>query len=264
MSKYAICRILGNENVPRDRPGSRLKTLEFILKNEPKFLDTEKIYVLNRLVNPDFRKANEELLQTYKAKYVVVEVPWNEMLNKPNLSDIDINFYVIGINATRNTLIEYAHRSADYAVILDGDCIFDHTGWGDFVATVNSRPGKYYSIPMIRMTPEAYFDGFARDCTEPQLAFRKDAELRFDVNLPFGHRDKLELLFALGHDKEMDKGHNTIEGDKTCLAGYVCHLNTGIEAVETDQIDRLLARDISLHRLVMTVRYRLAAMQQTG
>jgi hypothetical protein len=225
MSKYAIVRILGNENVPRDRPGSRLKALEFILKNEPELPDTEKLYAL---------------------------------------SDIDINFYVIGINATRNALIEYAHRTADYALVLDGDCIFDRTGWDEFTAIVDSRSNKYYSIPMIRMTPEAYLGGFDRNYTEPQLVFRKDAELRYDINLPFGNRDKQELLYALGHDKEIDKGHCTVEGDKTCLAGYVCHLNTGIEAVETDQVDRLLARDISLHRLVMTVRYRLAEMRKQG
>lgn len=258
MSKYCIARILGNENTPRDKPGSRLKVLEFILKNEPDFPDAEKLYVINRIVDADLHKGTEELLQAYKANYVLVDVPWEEMLAKPDLTDRDIVFFVVAINATRNKLIEYAHRTSEYAVILDGDCMFNQEGWKDFTSTVDQYPSKYYSIPSIRIECEQYFGKYAWIYSEPLIAFRKDAELRFNNDIMFGEGNKLDLLYRLGHDRTMDKGHCTITGNMTKLAGYVFSLNTGIEAVETVQIDRMIAREISMRKLCIKVRYRLA------
>lgn len=260
MSKYAIVRIIGNENVPRDKPGSRLKVLEFILKNEPAFADTVKIYVLNKLIDDNYRRDVAALLQAYGIKYGGADVPWQQLAKAAPLSDLDINLKVIGINQVRNALIDLAHQSAEYAIILDGDCVFTQQGWDEFTSTVGKHPSQYYSIPMVRIACEQYFDSILRNYAEPQLAFHRTADMRFDESIPFGAKDKLELLYRLGHDQKMDKNHINIEGDKTCSAGYVCHLNTGIETVEMDQMDRLIARDISLQRLYLQVRYRLSAM----
>jgi len=264
MSKYCVIRIIGNENTPRDKPGSRLKALEFILKHEPKFPDTEKLFVLNKLIDLDYQANVERLLTAYKTRYGVAEMPWEAMKDIARMSDNDVNLHAIGINQARNSLIDFAHKTSDYAVLLDGDCIFTKQGWDEFTATVDKHPSKYYSIPMVRIKPTDYFKTVERKYEEPLLAFRKDAEMRFDPGIPFGKQEKLELLYRLGHDKEMDKGHCQITGDLTRLAGYVCHLSTGIESVESDQMDRLIAREISLHKLYLQVRYRVADLVKAG
>jgi hypothetical protein len=258
MSKYAIVRILGNENVPRDRPGSRLKVLEFILKNEPVFENTVKLFALNKLIDENFQRDIEKLFRAYGVKYGGAEFPWKTLT--ASQSDYSLNLAVIGINHVRNSLIDIAHQKAEYAIILDGDCIFTQQGWDAFTTTVEQYPSKYYSIPMVRIEANNYFDPIPQNYTEPMLAFHRTADMRFDPKIAFGAHDKLELLMRLGHDAEMDKNHQRITGDKTRMAGYVCHLNTGIEAVETDQLDRLIARDISLQRLYLQVRKRLKAM----
>ena len=256
MPDYAIIRIVGNENPPRDLPGSRLQTLEFILKHEPCFPGVPKLYLLNRLVDPEFEAQVCGLLRKYGASWLTVKLEWAALI--PGLSNTDLNRQVLAINSARNTAIDFGHLYANHAIVLDGDCIFDQLGWDQFVATTQLQDRKYYSIPSTRTAPTEYLAGVTPILGESMLVFHRDAKLRFDVNRLFGDREKLELLFRLGHDPSPDSGHCGIVGDLTCLAGYVCHLHTGTDTVEHNVNVRMAQRRRSLEVLWQKVRERLA------
>lgn len=255
--KFAIVRILGNENPPRDVPGARLKALEFILQNEPSFPHTIKLFVLNRFVDPVLRAHVEDLLLEYhKVRFIEQPLDWDKLkvMQQNNVSDDELNLEVIGINSARNLAVEYGHVFATHAVLLDGDCIFDQEGWNQFVQTVENYPSQYYSLPMARIDFESYGKPLTASLEESQLSFRDDSTMRFDTNKLFGAKDKLDLLFRLGHDQTPLTAHLKIKGDKTKLAGYVLHLQTGKSATESSVHVRVDERKASLKQLFSKVR----------
>ena len=143
---------------------------------------------------------------------------------------------------------------ATHAIVLDGDCIFDQEGWNQFKQTTEEQPNPYYSLPMMRIPFDHYGQKLTAPLEESQLTFREDSSLRFDPNKLFGDNDKLDLLFRLGHDKTPLTAHLKIEGDKTKLAGYVLHLQTGEIATEGSVHVRVDARKVALRRLFDKVR----------
>ena len=254
--KFAIVRILGNENPPRDVLGSRLKALEFTLKNEPSSSDTIKLFLLNRFVDPIFRSQIEELLLEHRVRYLELPLAWDKLkaMQQAKASNEAFNLEVIGINSARNVAIDYGHVFATHAIVLDGDCIFDQEGWNQFKQTAEEHPSQYYSLPMARISFERYGQKLEVPLEESQLAFREDSSLRFDPNRLFGDNDKLDLLFRLGHDKTPLTAHLKIEGDKTKLAGYVLHLQTGEIATEGSVHVRVDERKVALQRLFAKVK----------
>lgn len=258
MHKFCIVRIVGNENPPRDLPGSRLRSLEFILLNEPNFADTTKLYVLNRLVDQDYRRSVIDMLEAYQQPFYEIPFPAAKLRAAPDMSHADMNLEVIGINSARNTGIAVGHAVADYAIIFDGDCFFDLTGWNEFIDTVERTPSHYYSIPTLRIKPEQYQTQLDRNYTEPMPVFHRDSLERFDVTRLFGNCDKLELLHRLGHDGMANTNHCTIHGDRTVLAGYCCHMQTGADETEEILPVRMLLRHQSIHNLFERARASLA------
>lgn len=254
--KFAIVRILGNENPPRDVIGARLKSLEFTLKNEPSFPDTIKLFLLNRFLDPIFRNQIEELLLERRMRYMELPLDWDKLktMQQNKATNEALNLEVIGINSARNVAIDYGHVFATNAIVLDGDCIFDQEGWNQFRQITEEQPSQYYSLPMARIPLEHYSQRLTAPLEESQLAFREDSSLRFDSARLFGDNDKLDLLFRLGHDRTPLTAHLKIEGDKTKLAGYVLHLQTGKNVTESSVLVRCKERNESLRCLFDKVR----------
>jgi len=254
--KFAIVRILGNENPPRDVSGERLKALDFILKNEPSFPDTIKFFLLNRFIDPIFRSQIEELLLEHRARYMEISLDWDKLktMQKNKATNEAFNLEVIGVNSARNVAIDYGHVFATTTILLDGNCIFDQEGWDQFKQVTEEQPSQYYSLPMARIPFKHYGQKLTAPLEESQLAFREDASLRFDVNKLFGDNSKLDLLFRLGHDQTPLTAHLKIEGDKTKLAGYVLRLYTGKIDTESSVLVRVKERTESLRRLFDKVR----------
>jgi hypothetical protein len=263
---FAIVRILGNENPPRDMPGSRLASLKFILENEPDFPDTYKIFIVNRIVDPELSRQIWELLRAYRKDYYLyhnVPVPWTYLRTRHaqgNLSDDDLNLQVIGINTVRNAAVALGLHYASNCVVLDGDCIFDYSGWDHYVQATRDEPTDYYSIPSVRMSPARYGKVDNLNLGEPMVAFTKASSEQFNPELLFGKNDKLELLFRLGHDTAEHTRHLPVTGNRTQLVGHVCHLQTGSDAVESDVMVRMRSREESLKNLWSAVRTRLAVL----
>ena len=122
-----IFRIIGNENPPRDTIGKRLSVLEYILKNEPKFENVQKWYLLNRLHNIQYRRSVCELLDRYNAKYITIPLNRESVITADSKEEQIIK--AIDINNARNYAIEFGILLAKYVIILDGDCLFYAEGW---------------------------------------------------------------------------------------------------------------------------------------
>jgi hypothetical protein len=221
MKLAVIIRILGNENPPRDIPGERVKVLKHILENEPQPPEVVRFFILNRIVSDEYRKELQTLLESYQLPVVIIPFNWRI---KTTVESVAI--HGIAINHARNVAIACGANVARYTIVLDGDC-------------------GYLSIPHRR-------DGQERQ-GEPMLAFRNDSELRFDELLAFGQKDKLELLFQLGHDPTPYSGHLKIEGDQTKLVGEVIHYATGEPEIEADNKAREAARRASLQGLARQI-----------
>ena len=70
MKKYLIFRILGNDLSGLHGNNQTLQNLEFTLKNEKQFPNTEKVYLLNKIYDNYKKTKIERLLLDYNCKYI--------------------------------------------------------------------------------------------------------------------------------------------------------------------------------------------------
>jgi len=243
MKLAVIVRILGNENPPRDVPGERVKVLRHILESEPQLSDVGRFFILNRIVSDEYRKELQTLLESYQLPVAVLPFNWKI---KTTVESIALDG--IAINRARNTAIALGSNVARYTVVLDGDCGFTEEGLSPVLEEMRQDRYKYLSIPHRRAGQEKQ--------GEPMLAFRDDADLRFDETRAFGDMDKIELLIRLGHDPTPYSGHLQIEGDQTKLVGEVMHYSTGEAEIESDSKTRGKARQDSIAELTRRIKQR--------
>jgi hypothetical protein len=257
--KWAVVRILGNELVPRDRPGSRLTTLDYILQHEPPLEDADKLWVLNRVVEP-------QLLTNYELML------WNHDYGEDRVLELSFSpteyvaartfkqkvLAAIGINNARNQAIAWAHELGyQWVLILDGDCMWQRPDWHNWLkqTRLHEHRYQYFSVPHCRaaVCPEGMLqiDLTLQEC---QIAFSRGSTLRFDETLPFGQDDKLSLLRVLGHTTGRESGAwQTMPNALTKMIPRVIHLPTGDTATETDQRHRREQRERSLQQLVRSL-----------
>jgi hypothetical protein len=74
----SLFRIIGNDLPPRHSPGQTLSNLKFILDHEPDFEGCEKIWILNRLVDPEKENAIIRLLDIHRRSYIRIPFDWDE------------------------------------------------------------------------------------------------------------------------------------------------------------------------------------------
>lgn len=228
---FALCRVIGNDLVPRHKAGQSQENVRFILENEPEFENCTKLWILNRIFDPENEAALIALLERHGQSYE--RIPFSpdtfqtvgfdfETFEDPmifadgSLDPLDDetkakiigqsyrarNAYVMNNNGARNAALELCLRHAKWALPFDGNCYFTQGAWDAFSAdVVANRDKRYLVVPMARMQDNA--DLLGDDCTpnpteEPQLAFRCDAPLRFDEAHPYGRRPKVELFLHLG------------------------------------------------------------------
>ena len=234
-TQASIFRILGNENLPRDIPGKRLEILKRICEKEPNFPNTQKWFVVNKIYSKPYRRTLLETLDRYNAHYITQYFDWN---CKPHLHAL--RTWGLGVNQARNIAIQAGKYLSRYAVILDGDCMFTPDGWEAVYQDIQQEQYPYLSIPSKRENTE--------QLGECMVAFRDDSTLQFNPGIPFGDKDKLSLLYSLGHATEASD--MTVDGDLTKISGYVNHLTTGSLDLELSLFARERARNQSLQRLV--------------
>lgn len=65
-----LYRIIGNDLPPRHKEGQTLSNLQFILDHEPSFPNTQKIFLLNRIIDPVNEATIIRLLDSYNMDYI--------------------------------------------------------------------------------------------------------------------------------------------------------------------------------------------------
>lgn len=192
----------------------------------------EKWWVLNRIVSKETESRIIALLKKHRQQYFVI--PFDERAYKTLQFETEADFptfdffhsaaflqlgttmqkraydhvysdknqYVMNNNGGRNAALAHGLRRARWVFPLDGNCFFSKRGWAAVARdlTSNGASNKYLVIPMVRLTKNSNALDESRSVNateEPQVAFRNDALFKFDEQMRYGRRSKLELLWRL-------------------------------------------------------------------
>ncbi|KAI8393940.1 uncharacterized protein BYT42DRAFT_487117 [Radiomyces spectabilis] len=230
-----LYRIIGNDLPPRHKVGQTLSNLHFILQHEPPFPDTRKIYVLNRIADPASEMAIIRLLNRFDKEYIripFVEEDYQKLdfrledfpepdflhsddyrryskVSKLRALDYtyhDKNLYVMNNNGGRNRAIHHGRSmpNARWIMPFDGNCFLSENGFAEIKSQLD-RYGdttKYFVVPMTRLLNNSVLlnnlDERPKTPEEPQIIFRFDATEEYNLDMRYGRRSKLELLWRLG------------------------------------------------------------------
>ncbi|KAL0076918.1 hypothetical protein J3Q64DRAFT_1811276 [Phycomyces blakesleeanus] len=230
-----LYRIVGNDLPPRHKEGQTLSNLRFILEHEPAFPNTRKLFVLNRISDPQNEATIIRLLNEYGVEYI--RIPFEEKVYENidfRLEDFpepdylhsddyrrfskvkklraldytyhDKNLYAMNNNGGRNTAIEHAQSipNAKWVMPFDGNCFLSNNGFAEIKSQLDRFGGdiKYFVVPMTRLLNNTVLLDNTEDRPkapeEPQIIFRYDATEEYNLNMRYGRRSKLELLWRLG------------------------------------------------------------------
>ncbi|MCC6734981.1 MAG: alginate lyase family protein [Bauldia sp.] len=228
---FALYRIIGNDLYPRHGRGQSVRSVRFILENEPLLRGVTRRWVINRIVDPDDEKAVLAILDAAGESYLRIPfvmaeyaaIDWDfEGFDRPDYLMAERyrlmseryrmraearvrrlkNNYLVNNNGARNLALRDGRRLAKWVLPWDGNCFLTAEAWDGITRTVTASPYlKYFTVPMARITDNAALTvpGFAPLATEePQILFRRDAAEEFDERFPYGRRPKVELLVRLG------------------------------------------------------------------
>ncbi|KAI9316056.1 alginate lyase-domain-containing protein [Dichotomocladium elegans] len=230
-----LYRIIGNDLPPRHKQGQTLSNLHFILEHEPVFPNTRKIFLLNRISDPVSESAIIDLLERYHAEYLripFVEEEYKQIdfrleefsepdflhsddyrrfskvakLRTLDFTYHDKNLYAMNNNGGRNRAIQHGKSMPNTRWIMpfDGNCYLSQNAFNEIKAQLD-RYGldtKYFVVPMIRLLNNSVLlnnmDQRPKAHEEPQIIFRYDTTEEYNLNMRYGRRSKLELLWRLG------------------------------------------------------------------
>jgi hypothetical protein len=254
---YSIFRILGNETPPRDDSDARLRTLEFILDNEPEFPNAIKYWIINCIHDKERRELICKMLSDRNMCYDVVHFCLEKYLKAKNRSEKVVQ--IVNINKARNLAISHGILISNFTFVLDGDCFFSQNLWKKTYQDIEqdqiaNKNRKYYSIPINRVNfDHVLVSDEPKLLAEPVIVFRHDSNLRFDESIPFGKADKLNLLYKLGHSQESDKHHILVKDDLCKSVGMVHHVTASDYEIEINPKKRMQLRKESIDRLILQV-----------
>lgn len=174
-----IIRIIGNDLPFIHSDNQTYNNLEFTLKNEKIFKNTDKLFVLNRIVDKQKKTKIISLLEQYEFKYLdipfeysqiksyhpklelgrmlqyALKEKWNKAhnpyLNKIINELLECNLYIINNNACRNFCIDYGIKNK-YGIIfvLDSNSFFLENDYFEIINNIN-RNANYIIIPQKRL-----------------------------------------------------------------------------------------------------------------
>ena len=124
-SKYLIIRILGNDIPSLHSESQTLDNLRFTISNEKQFKYTDKLFILNRIIDNDKKGQIIQLLEQNNIDYIDIPVDYDRFnslekidFNKINSIDDDTmkslksyNLCLISINNARNIGLQYGRKN---------------------------------------------------------------------------------------------------------------------------------------------------------
>jgi hypothetical protein len=241
--KYLITRILGND-IPIVHSGTQTyENLLFTIKNESNFVNTDKIYLLNRIVDKRKRENIINLLNSYSISYLEIPFEYDEYNKIPKLDEntnrifeismyktvnqvnypyykilskqlLEYRLYLMNINAARNYCIEYGKKNGyEWTFVLDSNSFFTDEYYNNIINNIKEDT-EYISIPQIRLNDNHLINDnilLSKEKLESlpeeehQLAFKITSKYLFNEDLPYGSMNKAELLNALGIPGKWEK-----------------------------------------------------------
>ena len=228
-----LYRIIGNDLPPRHESGQSLRNLRFILEREAPLDHCQKIFIVNRIVDPVVEKEILRLLELSGVEYRHLRFDPKEYSKIPldysclpggkraylesksfeRSSErhkirllVALNrlrtLYVMNNNGARNFAIDDGVKRAKWVLPFDGNCFFSEEAWSEVSAGLQKKPWlRHFVVPMARLhNNEDLFDpNFRPEAEEePQLIFRADAKSRFNNEFPYGRFPKIEIFWHLG------------------------------------------------------------------
>jgi glycosyltransferase involved in cell wall biosynthesis/GR25 family glycosyltransferase involved in LPS biosynthesis len=231
-NKNIIIRILGNDLEQIHGENQTYENLKFILDNESQFTDTDKLFVLNKIIDTGKKKIIIELLEQKQVKYVDIpfidselpelehedliislidkytqtgELSWQEFEFLSLLLN-NINKFFIDINTCRNYCILQGklNNLYEWIFVLDSNSFFTDSMYYDIVNNISNET-QYITIPQISLkacglTNEdicKISDTNKYEKFEHQLCFHRTSNYNFNETLQYGNMDKAEFLNAM-------------------------------------------------------------------
>ena len=238
---FALCRIVGNDLEPRHQAGQSLANVQFILDHEADFEGVQKLWLLNRIFNPETEANVIQLLEDrqqvfrripFKSdEYQTLGYRFDTFKDKSVFYDgrLDVdpsgsqtmqailqayqprNNYVMNNNGARNAALSFCLEHGKWALPFDGNCFLTTSSWEAIRSDIlRAKDKRYFVVPMTRITDNSELLDQSKSFEakeEPQIAFRCDAPLRFNESHPYGRRPKVELFLHLGISGPWDRWH---------------------------------------------------------
>lgn len=271
--QFALCRIIGNEIPYRHSEDQNIKSLSFILEHEVDFPGVSKIFVLNRIIDPNQQKTLVEMIESYG--YDVFSIPFVRSEYDSCNSTTGRKYYVTNVNPARNKTLQRYLPQYDYVMPFDGNCFLRTDGWEGLFSIIAANPlDAYFFCPMWRVLPEDdVLEGLprVRECfriedleviasSEPQLVFTPQSDQFFDEKLIYGNFDKVELLWRLGISGIWDRWSKRTRQKALWRksewfgtikrGGFVCRLPSGVNEADSNNRTRGNLRNRGLETLV--------------
>tara|TARA_B100001123_G_C15195505_1_gene981186 strand:- start:375 stop:1304 length:930 start_codon:yes stop_codon:yes gene_type:complete len=230
---YGLIRIIGNA-IPRlHNPFELYKNLLYIIKNEEKFPNCKKVWILNRIADFTQKQLYIDLLEEYDYKYIdipLVKTEYNSLIKTSfkqrdaynickqlNIYDPKFislqkslyyqNLYVCNNNGSRNLALEYGKQNFTWSFVLDGNSFFLKDDWKNIVQNIeryednpNNEELQYVIIPMVRTSSNNDIKTGKINkllYSEPQIGFKNSSDAIFNNKIPYGASPKAELLRVL-------------------------------------------------------------------
>ncbi len=272
--RFVLYRIIGNDHQPRHIAGQSRRNVEFILDHEVEFEACEKRWIVNRIVDAGEEAKIIELLEARGQSYLRIpfvaedyrNIPWDfstipagflagkEFDALPEQDKARVlgalyrhrNNYLMNNNGARNVALADGRARAKWILPFDGNCFLTEAAWGAIRQAIGRASYlKYFIVPMHRVGSNAELLGNSapmRPDEEPQILFRRDAEMSFDEARAYGRRPKVELLWRLGVpgpwdgwlDDPWDLKRPALadEAGQFARAGWIARMESGVGAVE--------------------------------
>ena len=232
-----LYRILGNDLPPRHSFNQTITNLLFILQREYSFPNVTKIWILNRIVDPQKEQSLIAILNEYKQIYVRIPFYLNEYIQIPyyfpsnyptddyfnstkffRLHSLDKyllidtiyhkrNLYVMNNNGARNFCLKHGKTTSEsqWFMIFDSNCFLPRKAFETISRSllINGSHVQHFIIPMIRLVnhQNVFKVNQSKSNEEAQIIFRRDSPVEFLENMRYGQAPKQELLQHLGVKK---------------------------------------------------------------
>jgi hypothetical protein len=227
--KYLIVRILGNDLETLHGKNQTYDNLKFTIKNESSFINTDKLYILNRIADKEYKQQIITLLEATKQKYIdqPFEIEKFNKLPEINMSYEEFkqknpehpksliyyssilkehNLYLINNNGCRNFGLKYGKRNGyKWTFVLDSNSYFTDEYYNNIIKYI-SKNTHYIVIPQIRIDDYNLENNDILNSNnlnrkfemeEPQLAFHINSKYKFNELIPYGLSPKAEFLNAI-------------------------------------------------------------------